>query len=184
MNSDLDGRYFQSISGKHDQQLHEQLSKQSPVTSQESQGLATQSSKPLPGTVSDAGSRFQRRVSSMTPHQKLECPSCPGITFGRETDRRRHKLDKHENKEVTLKCPSPHCNKTFSAIRKDKLKAHIRSIHNLPEEQSQRKEWFRDIDNTARRLLQPKNNEAPPPIDNKAYDGRMGAGTVRYLGYQ
>lgn len=60
--------------------------------------------------------------------KRLTCPKCPGKSFGRQAELRRHMLVLHEG-NTSLLCPAPECGRQFSTHRKDKLREHVRNIH-------------------------------------------------------
>jgi hypothetical protein len=101
-----------------------------------------------PGRIEDEA----ELIGSTGPEPRLAhiCPDCPGITFKRAIDRKRHYEAFHT--KAVLWCPAYDCPRNsfygdypFPRVRKDKLKEHIRKMHKSDNERQRWPEWFAQL---------------------------------------
>jgi hypothetical protein len=92
---------------------------------------------------------------TITRKPKLTCPyhECSDLLFGRPTELRRHTKAFHTDTTAALWCPAYDCprnkdygNDPYPAVRKDKIKEHIRKMHQSDVERRWWPVWFADID--------------------------------------
>jgi hypothetical protein len=98
--------------------------------------------------------KYKRRKQTK-PIQLSRCPfdECDNVTFGRYQDLKRHHGTFHV--ESAIWCPAYDCPRNveygdypFPRIRLDKLRKHIRNIHNSDEEKMLWPMWFQEMKST------------------------------------